>query len=124
LGISPAHLQGIVIGDFQSLIVFVALVAAALHFRHRPASHKRLMLLSCFAIYGPVHSRLEQLGLHLSWELLLGGFLLSLVMYDLMSAGRVHRATTWGGLLVLVGDLAGLALVGTTAGGSIVDSLR
>jgi hypothetical protein len=50
-----------VVGDLLSLVWFAGFVAAGVYFRRRPDAHKRLMIASCFTIYGPVFARFNEL---------------------------------------------------------------
>ncbi|HET9317556.1 MAG TPA: hypothetical protein VFQ51_18330 [Vicinamibacteria bacterium] len=87
--------------------VFAALVAAGIVLRRDTQSHKRLMLLAMVSLLPPAVAR---------WPFppsLPGGivtiFLLSylavlpLAWFDLRTRGSLHRATLWGGLLILLG---------------------
>jgi hypothetical protein len=89
------------------LIVFGATVAAGLRARRDPQTHKRLMLVSTIALLppalgrSPLPSAVFQMGLPGIF-----GFadlaLVPLLLWDLATQGRIHRATLWGGLLLVV----------------------
>ena len=102
-GANSMNIQGVVITDLISLVVFSVLVATALHLRHRPDIHRRFMICSCLVIFGPVNARLARLGLPL-WFGLVHVPLSFLVpaAYDLLTIRRLHRATLWIGMLVVV----------------------
>ncbi len=106
------HLQLEIVGDLLSLMRFGGFVAAGAYFRRRSDVHKRLMVASCFTIYGPVFARLEGVyGLPVPPPAVIPFGLLALGAYDLLAARRLHRTTVWiavlwvGGLLPLLGAL-------------------
>ena len=101
-----------VVGDLLSLVWFGGFVAAAVYFRRQPDVHKRLMIASCFTIYGPVFARFELVyGLPVPPPVVIPLGLVVLGSYDLVVARRLHRATVWiallwiGGLLPVLGGL-------------------
>jgi hypothetical protein len=90
------------------LVAFGGLVYAAMRSRRNPAAHKRLMLLATIALLGATaiaRMPLPDLGLGLgrySNALIISELmLLPLVLRDLFTLGRLHRATIWGSLAVL-----------------------
>jgi hypothetical protein len=90
-----------------SLLLFPLLVAAAIHFRRVPATHKRLMLLATAAIATAGVSRLMvTLGLDAThgraYLVTYAVLLLPLVVFDLLRLGALHRATAWGSALLLL----------------------
>lgn len=99
------------------MLVFPILVGAGFYFRRRPDVHKRLMLLATISILAAAVARLP--------FVLSGGppvffgltdlFILACVIYDLVSRGRVHRATVWAGLLIIASQPLRLILGGTHA---------
>lgn len=112
------------IGDLWSLIWFSAMVGTGVCFRHVPDIHRRVMVASCFTIYGPVFARFELVfGLPTPPPAVIVLGVLSLVGYDLCVTRRVHRATIWiiaswiGGLIPL------LAFVTTSTADSLVRAL-
>ena len=123
-GVDPAQIQFIVIGDLASLALFSVLVVAAVRLRRRPDWHKRLMAVGCFVIIGPAIARLEHVGLAVPVPAVLLLLLVLLAVYDLVALGRLHRATIWSSLVVVVALAAVLLVVGTAAGTAVVDALR
>lgn len=131
LGIDPTVVASVVIGNFLALIVFSTMVTAGVYLRRHPEAHKRLMLLACFGLVGPVVGRL---GLHvlalppgLAVELerpVAIVLLLVLVTHDLSSIKRVHSATKWGGLLLVISLVLSWALARSTVGRAFIDALR
>ena len=95
--------------------LFAAFVVAGIRARRDPQRHKRLMLLATIALLPPAIAR---------WVLLLGLgppvvlavstlFLLPLAGWDLKTRRRLHPATLWGGLLLVVSGPLRLALAQT-----------
>jgi FtsH-binding integral membrane protein len=110
------------------IIVFGALVSAAVVQRRRSETHKRLMLLATMSLLGAAVARiLHQVGMGGTPNLFFGTdvFVLALVLYDLASRGRVHPATLWGGALVVgFKPLLFYVLSGTPAWLALADVLR
>ena len=112
---SPLVFLTIPLGD---MFVFAILIAGAFYFRRRPDTHKRLMLLSTIAILPAAVARLP-------FDFILNGgplvffgltdlFILPLLIYDLVTRGRPHRATILGGALLVISHPLRL-VVGNTA---------
>lgn len=98
-----------------SLVMFATLIALALYFRRNAATHKRLMLFATTVmLVAAVHRSLILLiDPAVSPPVFFGAtdlFIVALVAYDLVSRGRVHAATLWGGLLVVVSQGVSLLL--------------
>jgi len=87
----------ILVGDLETLTIFVALTSWALLVRRDAASHKRLMILGTMAIMGPALARLN-LGIAITLGIILVLPLLVLA-YDLCVLKRVHRTTVVGNVL-------------------------
>jgi uncharacterized membrane protein YozB (DUF420 family) len=87
-----------------TLVVFAILVGAALYYRRRSETHKRLMLLATIAILTPAIARLRWMGLE-GPVVPIGGtclFVVACLVYDRLAHGRVHPAFLWGGIFVMV----------------------
>jgi hypothetical protein len=117
-----------VVGDLLSLVWFAGFVAAGVYFRRRPDVHKRLMIASCFTIYGPVFARFNEVyGLPVPPPVVVPLALITLGAYDLFVARcrRLHRATVWIAFL-LVGVLLPLlgVLIASGAADTLIDALR
>ena len=100
-GGDPRKFFAIPMGD---IIVFGALVGAAVMQRQRSDTHKRLMLLATISLLTAAVARfLRQVGMGGAPNLFYGtdAFVLALVLYDLASRGRIQPATLWGGALVV-----------------------
>lgn len=92
---------------FLSILVFVILVAAAVSFRRRPETHKRLMLLATISILDAAVARwpfeilsTSDWALYFWTDLLIVGA----ILYDLASRRRVHPADVVGGVLIVAGQ--------------------
>lgn len=79
--------------------------------RHDPQAHKRYMLLATMGIVGAATARIGLLRAIIPpWfdaTLLL---LIPLILWDMLSIGRPHRVTLWGGLLLLVVTLGAVPI--------------
>jgi FtsH-binding integral membrane protein len=124
-GGDPRKFFAIPLGD---IIVFGALVSAAVVLKQRSEAHKRLMLLATISLLTAAVARfLRQVGMGGAPNLFFGTdvFVLVLVLYDLASRGRVHPATLWGGALVVgFKPLLFYVLSGTPAWLALADALR
>ena len=102
-----ASTRAFIFTPMLSLVLFPLFVAAAIHFRRDPATHKRLMLLATMAIATAGISRLMiMLGLdtthYRAYAATYVVLLLPLIIFDLARLGTIHRATAWGSALLLV----------------------
>ncbi|HWS90666.1 MAG TPA: hypothetical protein VN282_27100 [Pyrinomonadaceae bacterium] len=100
---SPLVFLTIPLGD---MLVFALLAGAAVYYRRRADAHKRLMLLATIAILPAAVARLpfdfiQQVG-PLAFFGLSDLFVLVILLYDLLTRGRPHRATVLGGLLLIL----------------------
>ena len=113
---SPSPLAFLVI-PLGDMLVFAGLVGAGFYYRRRPDVHKRLMLLATIAILPAATARLPFAFIQETGPLAFFGladlFIVACLLYDLFTRGRPHRATVWGGLLVVVSQPLRL-LVGQT----------
>jgi len=113
---SPLVFLTIPLGD---MLVFAILIAAGFYFRRRGDVHKRLMLLATIAILPAATARLpfafiQQVG-PLAFFGLADLFIVACLVYDLIARGRPHRATVWGGLLIVVSHPLRLIIGNTQA---------
>ena len=101
----------VLFGDFTMMLAFAILVALALLRRRTPAEHKRLMLLGTAVLMLPALVRwpfdfmqngppIGIIGLYFTVPL-------ALLVYDLFTLRKVHRATLLGTVLMVL-------IVGTT----------
>ena len=107
----PAGLAFVIVSDFWLLIAFSLLVVAAVHWRRRPETHKRLMLIASAFLVGPAFSVTRPVGQALV-PFLPNGLLPSrvfvvlalaaLIGYDLRTRKRIESATLAGAAVVAV----------------------
>jgi hypothetical protein len=98
------------------MVVFAALVAAALYYRRRsPDAHKRLMLLATLELVTagvsrlPVVSDWGPLGFFAVTDV----FVVAIAAYDVVVLRRPHAATLWGGALFIASQPARLMIGGS-----------
>jgi hypothetical protein len=130
----PTVTRIIVWTDLTSLGFFSLCVAIALYLRQRPAVHKRLLLLASIAILGPAvprigilltqHAALSPAVQPLIQSLFFLGLPLTLVLHDLRTTRRVHRATIVGLIAFLVSTLAAIAISLSPMGAALVTALE
>ncbi len=112
----PLVFLTIPLGD---MLIFAILVASAFYFRRKADAHKRLMLLSTIAILPAAVARLPfafiQQGGPLAFFGLSDLFILPILIYDLISRGRPHRATILGGALIVISHPLRLIIGNTDA---------
>jgi hypothetical protein len=124
-GGDPRKFFAIPMGD---IIVFGALVSAAVLLRARSETHKRLMLLATISLLTAAVGRgLRQMGMGGAPNLFYGTdvFVLALVLYDFASRGRLHPATLWGGAAVVAfKPLLFYVVSATSAWQALADALR
>lgn len=100
-GGDPRKFFAIPMGD---IIVFGALVGAAVLLRRQTEAHKRLMLLATISLLTAAVGRfLRVAGVGGAPNLFIATdvFVLAIVIYDLAMLGRLHPATLWGGTAVV-----------------------
>lgn len=87
------------------LLVFGVLVYFAFRARLDSPAHKRFIYIGTIALLGPAIARLPLVFLFPSSPVVTWfteGFLLVLVLYDLWSTHRIHRATLWAGAFLVI----------------------
>jgi hypothetical protein len=98
------------------MVVFAALVSAAIYFRRRLEAHKRLMTLSMISLLAAPIARMNWLPLPPGPPTFFGLadlFIVAVLVYDLSTRGKVHQATIWGGLLIVASQPFRLMISGT-----------
>ena len=109
--------KGIYAVALSQILGFAVPVFSALRLRRKSAFHKRLILIGTIAMltagFGrwPVHFLLHK---PLPAMLATFSLLLLVILYDLLSMRRIHRATAFGATWVVLIELAAIA-VGHTA---------
>jgi len=116
-----------VLGDLAALIPFSILLGVGISYRHRPAFHKRAMLLASIALVSPASARLAAFqavgsaGPALQWTPLV--LMLTLWVHDLLADRRLHATTAWGTALIFVSFLLASVLMRTEAGKAFVAAI-
>jgi hypothetical protein len=103
-GFAPGPLTFYAI-PFFGILIFATLIYFAYRERSNPSAHKRLILLANIAILDAPTGRppFATITAHPFMDsVFILAFLLLLVGYDLWSLHKVHRATLWGSLFVLI----------------------
>lgn len=87
-----------VIGDYGILTLFAALVIIGIRFRGKPDVHKRLMLMASISLVAPALARWP--GAEAAVPLSVIGpqlvLFAAIIVHDIATRRRVHRATGWG----------------------------
>ncbi|ADW71479.1 hypothetical protein [Granulicella tundricola] len=104
----------LLVGDTQPLILFAVLITWGLLDRRKPASHKRLMLMSTLAIIAPAIDRWPILHHYIpaTFAVFLSLPLL-LLLYDAFTLKRIHRSTWVPYALMVVFSLTLIPLAQT-----------
>jgi hypothetical protein len=102
LGLSALTFYVIPITDMLAFSVFVF---AAYRSRFQPATHKRLILIATIALLGAAIARwplpiISQKPYMM--DVFMYCFLVPIILYDLWVMGRVHKATIWAGVFLVV----------------------
>lgn len=115
-GLSPLIFLTVPLGD---VFVFAVLAGTGLSLRRRLDTHKRLMLLATISILPAAVARLPFDFVARGGPFVFFGltdlFILPCLAYDLATRGRLHRATLWGGLLIVASHPLRLLVGGTDA---------
>jgi len=98
-----------VVFPLAAVCIFAGFMVLGVANRHRPDTHKRLMLLATMSVLGPALARIVTRTMPvvpgaIGGLVLLDVFLAALVVYDLATRGRLHPATLWGGGFLLVSE--------------------
>jgi hypothetical protein len=101
----------------MSVLVVPVLIGAAVYFRKRADYHKRLIMLANVEIILPATARLLLLaGLPPPVGFAVGDlFLVAIALRDFATLRRLHPVTVWGGLFLLISQVARFAIMGTPA---------
>jgi hypothetical protein len=111
-GVDPLSFLAV---PLPTVVVFPALIGAALAWRHHPEAHKRLMMIGTLELVPAGFGRwpgLEQAG-PLGYFGLTDLFLLAIVVFDIKTRGRLHPATIGGGLFLVASQVLRVLISGT-----------
>ncbi len=112
--VNPLSFLTIPLGD---MLVFGILVGAALYFRRKLDTHKRLMLLASIALLPAGVARWPIGFIETGGPLIFYGladlFIVPCLIFDLATRGKPHRATVLGGALIVISHPLRL-IIGTT----------
>jgi FtsH-binding integral membrane protein len=130
-GTDPALMEprGWLAVQMADLVVFAALAAFGYGARRDLQTHKRLMLLATISLLPaaiarwPLPDEAYVLGLPASFFAFADLAILPLVAWDFATRGRIHRATLWGGLLMVVSLPLRFVVAGTAAWVALADRL-
>src|SRR5712692_7554771 len=114
-GFDPRTFYAIPIGD---MLIFATLVFFAYRARFNPAAHKRLILIATISLLDAPTGRppfTVITGRPFFGSTFVVIFVLLLVAYDLWSTRKVHRATIWAGVFVVIAEQLRVPFGNTTA---------
>jgi hypothetical protein len=117
VGLPVPPLQFLVV-PLTDMLLFGSFVGLAVAKRRDTQAHKRLMLLGSLNLITAAIARwpgVITVGAPPLFFGLTDLFLVPLVMWDLSSRGRVHPATKWGGLVIVLSQPLRLLVSGTAA---------
>lgn len=104
---------------FFDILVFAVLVGLAIRARRRPDTHKRLLIVATAGVTAAAVARwpfeLMATGGPIAFFGMADMFVVPLVVFDLVTLRRLHPATLWGGLLLVLSQPLRLLLSTTDA---------
>jgi len=115
-------LQGLTL-PLATMVVFPVLLGSALWFRKRTDIHKRLVLLATLELVPAAIGRLPGIFIPIG-SVALGPvglfgvtdmFLVAIAVYDWRSRARIHPATLWGGVFLVISQPLRLVIGATPA---------
>ena len=113
-GVPPLSFMAVPLFD---MVVFAILIGVGLARRNQPDTHKRLMTLATIALMSAPIARIPgvlQAG-PLGFFGLTDLFIVAMMVYDFATTRKVHPATIWGGLVIVVSQPLRLMISGTPA---------
>ena len=114
VGMAPME---VLLMNLATMLLFAVFAAAGLAFRGRPDAHKRFMMLATIGLLPAAIGRAAITLLGVFHPALFFGsiavFVLGMAIHDRRSAGHVHPATLWGGLILIASFPARMALAKT-----------
>ena len=103
--------------SFEGIFLFTVLASMAYATRKRDlAAHKRYIMLATLGLVDAALFRLSIPFLHHQLEhgfLTIDAIVLTMAAYDFWSTRRVHRATIWGGIILVVVEQLTMPMGGT-----------
>jgi hypothetical protein len=112
VNVSVPPLQFLVV-PLNLIVLFAVFVSLAIVNRRRPQSHKRYMILASIALIEAGVARWPfAWGLGMM-ELSVDLFLVPLIVWDVVSRGRPHPVTMWGGAVLIANQLLRMKLAAT-----------
>jgi hypothetical protein len=129
-GTDPALMEprGWLAVQICDLVVFAVLAVAGYRARRDLQAHKRLMLLATISLLPaavgrwPLPAAAYIFGMPASFFAFADLAIVPLIVWDLTARGRIHRATLWGGLLLVVSLPLRLAVASTAVWLAIADA--
>lgn len=117
--LSAFNAQAFYAGTIGDMVIFGTLIYFAFRLRRNPAAHKRLVLIATLTLMEAAVGRwplaIALIDRHpIMLMVLAHSFLIPLVAYDLSTLRKLHPATLWGGLFLVVGQFLE-PVVGKTA---------
>ena len=98
-----------------TVIVFPVLIGCALYYRNRPDYHKRLMIIATAELLSAAFGRFPVVGGNpLTFFAATDLIVVALAVHDGLTIRRVHPATLWGGLFLILSQPARLLITGTS----------
>ena len=91
--------------DLGEMTIFAFLVGWGIRARRDAAAHKRLILLATIALLSAAVNRWPFAFIHQippSTGFVIDAFLLCVIVFDLVTRRKIHRATVWGSLLIFL----------------------
>jgi hypothetical protein len=102
LGLSATTFYMIPLTD---MLAFAVLIFAAYRTRFQPVAHKRLILIATIALLAAATVRWPLAIMHqkpFMMDVFVYLFLVPIILYDLWVMRRVHKATMWGSVFLIV----------------------
>ena len=116
-------IEVVVLGDLSVLVVFSILVSVGISFRHRPAVHKRAMLLASTILVLPALGRVAIWAGYVVIPVVLFSLLFAVWAHDLFTDKRLHATTAWSSALFIAQLVAAIVLPRTEAGRAFVAAI-
>ena len=116
-------IEAVVLGDLTVLVVFSILVSVGISFRHRPAVHKRAMLLASTILVLPALGRIAIWAGVVVIPVVLFSLMFAVWAHDLFTDKQLHATTAWSSALFVAQAVAATVLPRTEAGKAFVAAI-